>query len=153
MVSVLLLLLTPANSLHSRYLNIQFPITRAAATLFGLPSDCSFNPATSSRHHVSTHAPFIGCYPNLLHSCTHYSLRQQFSRFSLMHRHPSPLTYYSCSTRFSLLFCPDQHFLLHSLFCPAPLHACLCFVCLAYPSSCAPVFVISVPDARFSRRV
>ena len=44
-----------SNSLHSRSLNIEFRIIRAAAT-FSLPStNCSFDPATSSRHHANTH--------------------------------------------------------------------------------------------------
>jgi hypothetical protein len=43
-----------SNSLHSRSLNTEFPITHTAAT-FGLPPDCFFDPATSSRHHDSLH--------------------------------------------------------------------------------------------------
>ena len=44
-----------SHSLHSCSLNIEFPIARAA-TMFGLPPDCSFfDPATSSHHHASTH--------------------------------------------------------------------------------------------------
>jgi hypothetical protein len=42
-----------SNSMHSRALNIDFPITRAAAN-FGLPPDCSFDPAAASRHQAST---------------------------------------------------------------------------------------------------
>ena len=56
-----------SNYLHSRSLNTEFLITRAAAT-FGLPSDCSFDPATSSHHHDSLH----GLHPSdaPLHSIT-----------------------------------------------------------------------------------
>ena len=44
-----------SNSLHSCSLNIEFPIA-CAATMFGLHPDFSvFDPATSSRHHESTH--------------------------------------------------------------------------------------------------
>ena len=63
-----------SNSLHSRSLNTEFPITRAAAT-FGLPSDCSFDPATSSRHHDSLHglhpsdAPLHSITPALTTAC------------------------------------------------------------------------------------
>jgi hypothetical protein len=39
-----------SNTMHSRTLHRDFPITRAAAS-FGLPSDCSFDPAAASRHH------------------------------------------------------------------------------------------------------
>jgi hypothetical protein len=42
-----------SNSMHSRALNLDFPITRAAAHL-GLPTNCSFDPATASRNHAST---------------------------------------------------------------------------------------------------
>jgi hypothetical protein len=42
-----------SNSLHSRALSTDFPITRAAAT-FGLPPDCTFDPASASRAHAST---------------------------------------------------------------------------------------------------
>jgi hypothetical protein len=41
-----------SNSLHSRSLNLDFPITRAAAT-FGLPTGCTFDPAASAREHRS----------------------------------------------------------------------------------------------------
>jgi hypothetical protein len=42
-----------SNSMHSRSLNCDFPITRLAAK-FGLPSGCSFDPAAASRNHAST---------------------------------------------------------------------------------------------------
>ena len=42
-----------SNSMHSRTLNLDFPITRAAAS-FGLPPDCSFDPAAASRNNAST---------------------------------------------------------------------------------------------------
>jgi hypothetical protein len=42
-----------SNSLHSRALNTDFPITRAAAA-WGLPPNCTFNPASASRQHAST---------------------------------------------------------------------------------------------------
>jgi hypothetical protein len=41
------------NNLHSRALNVDFPISRAAAT-FGLPPDCTFDPISSARNHAST---------------------------------------------------------------------------------------------------
>ena len=52
-----------ANSLQSRALNVDFPITRAAAT-FGLPPDCTFDPTSASRVHASTsglHANSADC--------------------------------------------------------------------------------------------
>jgi hypothetical protein len=42
-----------SNSLHSRSLDLDFPITRAAAT-FGLPPGCAFDPSTAARSHAST---------------------------------------------------------------------------------------------------
>jgi hypothetical protein len=42
-----------SNSMHSRSLNCDFPITRNAAK-FGLPAGCSFDPAAASRNHAST---------------------------------------------------------------------------------------------------
>jgi len=42
-----------SNSMHSRSLNHDFPITRAAAN-FGLPPGCLFDPAAASRNHAST---------------------------------------------------------------------------------------------------
>ncbi len=42
-----------SNSMHSRTLNHDFPITRAAAN-FGLPPGCLFDPAAASRNHAST---------------------------------------------------------------------------------------------------
>jgi hypothetical protein len=42
-----------SNSLHSRALNTDFPITRAAAA-WGLPPNCTFDPASASRQHAST---------------------------------------------------------------------------------------------------
>jgi hypothetical protein len=41
------------NSLHSRALNVDFPITRAAAA-FGLPFGCVFDPDSTARNHAST---------------------------------------------------------------------------------------------------
>jgi hypothetical protein len=41
-----------SNSLYSRSLDLEFPITRAAAT-FGLPPGCTFDPATAARNHAS----------------------------------------------------------------------------------------------------
>jgi hypothetical protein len=41
------------NSLHSRALNVDFPITRAAAA-FGLPFGCLFDPDSTARNHAST---------------------------------------------------------------------------------------------------
>jgi hypothetical protein len=41
------------NSMHSRALNLDFPITRSSAT-FGLPADCLFDPADSARNHASS---------------------------------------------------------------------------------------------------
>jgi hypothetical protein len=73
--------LNSSNSLHSRSLNIEFPITRAAA-IFGFPSDCSFHPVTSSHHHDSTHglhhpsdATLISFTPALTTSCDDTSQR------------------------------------------------------------------------------
>jgi hypothetical protein len=43
------------NSLHSRALSINFPITRASAT-FGLPPGCQFDAATAARIHSRTRA-------------------------------------------------------------------------------------------------
>ena len=42
-----------SNSMHSRALSLDFPITRAAAT-FGLPPGCLFDPSDSARTHAST---------------------------------------------------------------------------------------------------
>ena len=42
-----------SNSMHSHALNVDFPLTRAAAT-FGLPPGCAFDSAAASRNHVST---------------------------------------------------------------------------------------------------
>jgi hypothetical protein len=42
-----------SNSMHSRALNLDFPITRAAAN-FGLPPNCTFDPASASRNHTSS---------------------------------------------------------------------------------------------------
>jgi hypothetical protein len=42
-----------SNSMFSRTLNLDFPITRAAATC-GLPAGCLFDSAASSRNHAST---------------------------------------------------------------------------------------------------
>ena len=42
-----------SNTLHSRTLNVDFPISRAAAT-FGLPTNCTFDPASDARNHAST---------------------------------------------------------------------------------------------------
>ncbi len=42
-----------SNSMHSRSLDCDFPITRTAAN-FGLPPGCSFDPAAASRNHAST---------------------------------------------------------------------------------------------------
>lgn len=42
-----------SNSMHSRTLNRDFPITRAAA-VFGLPSDCTFDPAAAARTHAAS---------------------------------------------------------------------------------------------------
>jgi hypothetical protein len=42
-----------SNSMHSRTLHRDFPITRAAAS-FGLPKDVSFDPATASRQHAAS---------------------------------------------------------------------------------------------------
>ncbi len=41
------------NSMHSRALNLDFPITRAAAS-FGLPPGTVFDPDSAARHHAST---------------------------------------------------------------------------------------------------
>jgi hypothetical protein len=40
------------NSMHSRALNLDFPITRAAAS-FGLPPGAVFDPDSAARHHAS----------------------------------------------------------------------------------------------------
>jgi hypothetical protein len=42
-----------SNSMHSRALAIDFPITRSAAN-FGLPAGCTFDPASAARNHAST---------------------------------------------------------------------------------------------------
>jgi hypothetical protein len=42
-----------SNSMHSRTLDTDFPITRSAAT-FGLPDGCLFDPAACARNHAST---------------------------------------------------------------------------------------------------
>jgi hypothetical protein len=42
-----------SNSMQSRTLNLEFPITRSAAA-FGLPAGCHFDPADSARNHAST---------------------------------------------------------------------------------------------------
>jgi hypothetical protein len=42
-----------SNSMHSRALNLDFPITRAEA-VFGLPAGCLFDSAASNRNHAST---------------------------------------------------------------------------------------------------
>jgi hypothetical protein len=42
-----------SNSMHSRTLNRDFPIIRAAAT-FGLPPTCSFDPADSTRNRAAS---------------------------------------------------------------------------------------------------
>ena len=42
-----------SNSLRSRALNVDFPIMQAAAN-YGLPPDCTFDPASASRVHAST---------------------------------------------------------------------------------------------------
>jgi hypothetical protein len=42
-----------SNSMHSRTLNLDFPITRSAVT-FGLPTGCLFDPAASARNYAST---------------------------------------------------------------------------------------------------
>jgi hypothetical protein len=42
-----------SNSLHSRALKLDFPITRGAVH-FGLPPDCTFDPASATRSQAST---------------------------------------------------------------------------------------------------
>jgi hypothetical protein len=42
-----------SNTLHSRALDVTFPISRAAAT-FGLPTNCTFDPVSDARIHAST---------------------------------------------------------------------------------------------------
>jgi hypothetical protein len=42
-----------SNTMHSRILHRDFPITRAAAS-FGLPRDCTFDPADASRNHEAS---------------------------------------------------------------------------------------------------
>jgi hypothetical protein len=42
-----------SNSMHSRALNLDFPITRSAAN-FGLPAGCTFDPTSAARNHAST---------------------------------------------------------------------------------------------------
>jgi len=42
-----------SNCMHSRALNLDFPITRAAAN-FGLPPNCTFDPAAASCNHASS---------------------------------------------------------------------------------------------------
>ena len=42
-----------SNTMHSRTLHCDFPITRAAAS-FGLSSDCTFDPADASRNHAAS---------------------------------------------------------------------------------------------------
>jgi hypothetical protein len=55
-----------SNSMHSRTLNRNFPILRAAAT-FGLPSTCSFDPADASRNRAaSLHRPPSSAAASLL---------------------------------------------------------------------------------------
>jgi hypothetical protein len=41
-----------SNSMHSKALRLDFPITRAAAN-FGLPPDCHFDPEAASRTYAS----------------------------------------------------------------------------------------------------
>jgi hypothetical protein len=42
-----------SNSMHSRALAIDFPITRSGAN-FGLPAGCTFDPASAAHNHAST---------------------------------------------------------------------------------------------------
>ena len=54
-----------SNTLHSRALDVTFPITRAAAT-FGLPANCTFDPVSDARIHAST----FGLSPSPANSAT-----------------------------------------------------------------------------------
>ena len=123
-----------SNSLLSRSLNIEFLITRAAAT-FGLPPDCSFDPASSSRHHdMSSRITSFGRSSSFHHRCSHYSLRRHLSRLPSTHRSSLPLISLSCPARFCFNFYPTQPVYLHSQFRPPPFSPCPSIVCLTPPS-------------------
>jgi hypothetical protein len=121
-----------SNSLHSRSLNTEFLITRAAAT-FGLPPDCSFDPTTSSCHHDSLH----GLHPSdaPLHSITPVPLQLAttplVASFNAPFIPPSDITVLPRSFLFQFLPHPAC---LSPFPIPSPSVLSLSFYCLPRPS-------------------